>query len=119
MLPAPGQGALAVQCRSDDRATLALLSALDDDATRQAVTAERQFLLALGGGCTAPVAAYARVNTPDSQELTMTGRILSTDGRMAVQVSGHGKDATQLSSELAQQAIQRGAQKILNLVEEH
>src|SRR5581483_9585692 len=59
MLPAPGQGALAVQCRADDEETLALLSKLEDDSTRNAVTAERAFLQGLGGGCSVPVAAYA------------------------------------------------------------
>src|SRR5512145_1171473 len=61
MLPAPGQGALAVQCRADDAATLDLFAALEDEATRKAVTAERAFLSALGGGCSVPVAAYAIV----------------------------------------------------------
>ena len=59
MLPAPGQGALAVQCRADDQATLDLLAALEDESTRKAVTAERAFLSGLGGGCSVPVAAYA------------------------------------------------------------
>src|SRR5919108_5788245 len=57
MLPAPGQGALAVQCRSTDETTLGLLSALEDESTRRAVTAERAFLSRLGGGCAVPVAA--------------------------------------------------------------
>jgi hydroxymethylbilane synthase len=63
MLPAPGQGALAVQCRADDQTTLSLLAALEDDSTRKAVTAERAFLSGLGGGCSVPVAAYAECNT--------------------------------------------------------
>ena len=61
MLPAPGQGALAVQCRADDKETLAILSKLEDDSTRKAVTAERAFLSGLGGGCAVPVAAHATV----------------------------------------------------------
>ena len=59
MLPAPGQGALAIQCRADDQITLSLLAALEDDSTRKCVTAERAFLSGLGGGCAVPVAAYA------------------------------------------------------------
>ena len=59
-----GQGALAVQCRAEDTAALDLLAALEDSASRQAVTAERQFLLSLGGGCSAPVAASARSSWP-------------------------------------------------------
>src|SRR5512144_26959 len=61
MLPAPGQGALAVQCRADDQTTINLLAALEDDSTRKAVIAERAFLSGLGGGCSVPVAAYANV----------------------------------------------------------
>lgn len=61
MVPAPGQGALAIQAREDDFDTLRWLSELDHWATRQAVTAERAFLEALGGGCQTPIAAYAEV----------------------------------------------------------
>ena len=56
MLPAPGQGALAVQCRAADTQTLAILAAVNDEVARAAVTAERAFLHGLGGGCSAPVA---------------------------------------------------------------
>ena len=58
MLPAPGQGALAMQCRADDAWVLSLLAPLDHAPTRQAVEAEREFLEGIGGGCSAPVAAY-------------------------------------------------------------
>ena len=60
-VPAPGQGALAVECRSDDESVLAVLRELDDAATRVAVSAERALLAALESGCSAPVGAYARV----------------------------------------------------------
>jgi hydroxymethylbilane synthase len=116
LLPAPGQGALAVQCCSDDQTTLELLSALDDNPTRQAVTAERQFLLELGGGCTAPVAAYATVIGERSGMIHLMGRILSPDGRKVLNVSGQGMDATQLGKDLAQKAMGRGAREILDMV---
>jgi hydroxymethylbilane synthase len=61
MLPQVGQGAIAVECRSDDEVVLALAGAADDAATRAALEAERAFLAALGGGCSLPVAAYAKV----------------------------------------------------------
>ena len=60
ILPAPGQGALALECRSDDAALIAELAALEDPATREAVDAERAVLAALGGGCAAPIAAWGR-----------------------------------------------------------
>ena len=59
--PAPGQGALALQCRSDDRATIALLAGLDDPATRAAVEAERGLLRLLGASCEIPLGTYGRV----------------------------------------------------------
>jgi hydroxymethylbilane synthase len=116
MLPAPGQGALAVQCRADDHATLDVLAALEDESTRKAVTAERAFLNGLGGGCAVPVAAYAEAGAQyQVSGIHLTGLVISEDGRKAVKVMGQGKDALKLGNELAQQAIADGANKILRL----
>jgi hydroxymethylbilane synthase len=65
ILPAPGQGSLAIQCRADDAVTLSWLARLDDFATRAAVEAERAFLNATGGGCRAPIGALGRVEGQD------------------------------------------------------
>ena len=110
MLPAPGQGALAVQCRADDRTTLDLLAPLEDDSTRKAVTAERAFLSGLGGGCSVPVAAYASVS---DQIITLTGLIISEDGKKAIHVNRAGTEAGRLGNDLAQRAIAQGANEIL------
>ena len=77
MLPAAGQGALAVQCRADDEALLALLAPLNCAATQACVTAERAFLQALDGSCRTPIAALARIN---NDTLYMHGRLLAADG---------------------------------------
>jgi len=69
MLPAPGQGALGVQCREDDAELIALLSKLDHAETRSAVTAERALLEGLGGGCSAPIGAYAEPHSADGWHL--------------------------------------------------
>lgn len=114
MLPAPGQGALAVQCRADDEETLALLSVLEDPPTRAAVTAERQFLLGLGGGCAVPVAAYASVVDRQSG-VRLTGLVVSTDGQQMIRVFGQGTDPCLLGERLAQEAIVQGASEILEL----
>ncbi len=120
MLPAPGQGALAVQCRVNDASTLSLLAALEDASTRDAVTAERQFLLGLGGGCAVPVAAYAQTANRGCQTvILLTGLVVSPNGKQAVKVTGQGTDAIQLGSELAQQSIAQGAGKILKLITVH
>jgi hydroxymethylbilane synthase len=115
MLPAPGQGALAVQCRSDDDVTLGLLATLEDTPTRKAVTAERAFLSGLGGGCAVPVAAYART-IERSSVIELTGLVISEDGRKTVRVTGEGMDALALGNELAQKAIGQGANEILNAI---
>lgn len=114
MLPAPGQGALAVQCRVDDSSTLKILAALEDNDTRQAVTAERAFLSGLGGGCSVPVAAYAHV---ENEMISLTGLVISEDGRRAIQVNRSGADAQLLGNELAQRAIAQGANEILAIGE--
>jgi hydroxymethylbilane synthase len=114
MLPAPGQGALAVQCRADDQSTLNLLAALENQSTRKAVTAERTFLSGLGGGCAVPVAAYA-VTSEQSAVIRLTGLVISEDGKHIVKVAGQGADALQLGSDLASQAVSQGASEILAL----
>ncbi|NWG08167.1 MAG: hydroxymethylbilane synthase [Chloroflexi bacterium] len=119
MLPAPGQGALAVQCRADDATTLELLAALENESTRKAVTAERAFLQGLGGGCAVPVAAYAVISdqssvfSDQSSVISLTGLVISEDGKKVVKVIGQGTNALQLGHALAQQAIQNGADEIL------
>ena len=110
MLPAPGQGALALQCRADDSFVLDNLYPLDHTPSRQAVTAERSFLQALGGGCSAPIAAYA---VADGETLRLSGLVASPDGSQVVRVEGQGSDAHQLGAELAQEALALGAGKLL------
>ena len=114
MLPAPGQGALGIQCRADDKETLTLLSALEDAPTRAAVTAERQFLLGLGGGCAVPVAAYGAVS-PQQSAISLTGLVASTDGKQLIKVSGKGSDPKELGKQLARAALSQGANEILTL----
>lgn len=103
MLPAPGQGALAVQVREDDPAVRALVAALDHPQTRAAVHAERAFLRGLGGGCTLPAAALARCAEGKVQ---LRVRLLSEDGSRQV-------DATQEGPEhLAEEVGQRAAEAV-------
>jgi len=111
MLPAAGQGALAVQCRAGDMRILALLAAIDNEADRMATRAERTFLSALGGGCSTPIAAYARVG--DDAMIEMNALIVSLDGQMVIRVQGVGTDAQQLGRELAEEALGQGAQEML------
>ncbi len=100
MLPAPGQGALAVQIRADDADTRALVTPLDHAPTRAAIEAERAFLRALGGGCQVPLAAFAQVS---GDALHLRGLIASEDGTRVVrgQVQSAVSDAESLGKKLA------------------
>jgi hydroxymethylbilane synthase len=111
MLPAPGQGAIGVQCR-DNAASLNVFAPLVDEPTRVAVTAERRFLQALGGGCAVPVAAYGAV---DGDQIRLRGRVGRPDGRRIIEVVGETTlaDAASLGDDLARQAIADGANEIL------
>jgi hydroxymethylbilane synthase len=110
MLPAPGQGALAVQCRKSDEATLGLLAGIDHPRTRSAVTAERAFLRGLGGGCSAPIAALGRV---DGAQLWLEGLVASRDGSRLVRVGGAGVEPEELGKRLADEALAEGARELL------
>ncbi|HVU13868.1 MAG TPA: hydroxymethylbilane synthase [Phototrophicaceae bacterium] len=111
MLPAPGQGALAVQCR-DEAASLDLLAPIRHAATTSAVTAERAFLAGLGGGCSLPIAAYAEV---DGATLYLRGRVNSPDGKQQIDVklTGQVDQAETLGYGLADQALAQGAAALL------
>ncbi len=113
MLPAAGQGALAVQCRADDQSALNLLAVLEDDSARKAVTAERAFLSGLGGGCAVPVAALGQMIREQSGEIRLTGLVISPDGKKAIRVVGQGTNPQKLGTELAQRARWDGANEIL------
>lgn len=111
MLPAPGQGALGVQCRAGDAETRRLLAAIHQPDVAAAVTAERAFLHALGGGCATPVGAYA---SWEDGRLQMTGLVGAVDGTNVIRVSGSGEDAHELGARLAQQALAGGAAELLH-----
>ena len=110
MLPAPGQGAIAAQCRAADRETLALLAAIDDPTARAETAAERAFLRALGAGCAAPVAALAASTT--NPRVRLQGLVAAVDGGRMVRVHGEG-DSPAIGEELALEALAAGADRIL------
>jgi hydroxymethylbilane synthase len=116
MLPAPGQGALAVECRADNSAVIEVLAQLDDASTRAAVTAERAVLSMLRAGCTAPVGAYAVASsgpatppglTVDAVVAGLTGAVI----RMSA--TGPSDAAEQLGRELATELLAAGAADLL------
>ena len=87
MIPAVGQGAIACEVREDDRETLELLVAINDESSRVAVEAERAFLRAMGGGCQVPYAAHATV---DAEGVFLVAASFSPDGKDAKRAEAVG-----------------------------
>jgi hydroxymethylbilane synthase len=114
MLPAPGQAALAVQCRAEADWRV-LLAPLNHPETAAAVAAERGFLRGLGGGCALPVAAYA---TATAEELHLRGRIIAFDGSVQIDVEDtfSTADPTAAGARLAQQALAKGGARLLEVL---
>ena len=118
MLPAPRQGALAVECRADDESLVdGVRRALDDSATRAAVGAERAVLAALEAGCTAPVGALADVAIGDTgdDEIYLRGAVTALDGSRAVRLSITGPlaDSERLGRQLAADLLEAGAAELI------
>jgi hydroxymethylbilane synthase len=121
VLPAPAQGALAVECRSDDERTRELLAPLEDAATRACVVAERAALAALEAGCSAPVAAYAVLadggpsQGEQHPELFLRASVTALDGSDAVRSSATGPvtEAAELGRRLAAELLDRGAADLM------
>ena len=113
--PAPGQGALAIQCRDETR-SLTLLNPLNHFASQAAAEAERSFLSGLGGGCALPIAARAQIA---NGLLTIFGRVLSPDGSQLIDVKTQGSptQAGQLGASMAQDALVKGAAELMELVQ--
>ena len=111
MLPAPGQGALAVECRADDSRVIDYLTAIDHPPTRRAVTAERAFLKALGGGCSAPIGAYSRVNAQG--QLKLCGLVASANGQQVIHVFNKHENPEELGEAVAEEALEMGAGALL------
>ncbi|HEY6277072.1 MAG TPA: hydroxymethylbilane synthase [Streptosporangiaceae bacterium] len=107
MVPAAGQGALAVECASTDPGLAALIGAVDDPGSRAAVTAERAVLAGLRAGCHAPVGAYAAV----TGLLRLTAVVVGDDGAVAVAASAEGPpgDAAGIGDLVARELLSRGA----------
>ncbi len=115
LLPAVGQGALAIQCREDDDELLAILSKLNHEETARAVRAERAFLNAFQGGCHLPLAAYAEIK---NDEVYLTGLVAHPDGKPVIKQSFIGEDAQEVGESLAELLKEEGADKLLAMVKE-
>jgi hydroxymethylbilane synthase len=116
MLPAPAQGALAIECRAGDTDLIELLAALDHAPSRAAVVAERAMLATLEAGCSAPVAAHATLaEGDDGDEIYLRGAVISPDGARAVRLSRTGTpaDAAEIGKALAADLLDAGADTLM------
>lgn len=114
IIPCVGQGALAVEARTDDAELLRLLSRLDDARTRASVLAERAFLAELGAGCLAAVAAHATLDV-DGDRLALRAMIGDTTGRRDIRASaGPTRDAAGIGTRLARAMLREGAARFLS-----
>lgn len=115
-VPAPGQGALAVECRKADESVVRALSRLDDPRTRAAVTAERAVLAGLEAGCSAPMGAFAdTTGGEDGDDLTLHAIVAAVDGSASVRLSTSGSlgEAEKLGRELASALLAKGASRLI------
>ncbi len=122
MLPAPGQGALAVECRADDEAVIAALRPIDDADTRAAVTAERGVLAELEAGCAAPVGALGEVvDDVDGPIISLRAVVAATDGagELRRSITGPLGEAEDLGRRLARTLIADGASALADLSATH
>jgi hydroxymethylbilane synthase len=114
VVPQVGQGALAVECRADDDATLALLAAIDDRPSRLAVEAERAFLREVGGSCDLPVGAYAVV--ADDGTIRLEGLLAAGDGRIVLRHRESDADPHELGRRVARHLLdEAGGADLLDL----
>lgn len=111
-LPAGGQGAVGIECRIDDEATLALLAPLNDEATATRVLAERSLNRRLEGGCQVPIGCYAEL---EGDQLWLRGLVGRPDGTKVLrdEIRGPAKSAESLGVELAERLLSAGADTIL------
>jgi hydroxymethylbilane synthase len=113
LLPAPGQGALALEVREDDRRVMEMIAGLNHPETARSVSAERAFLRAMGGGCNSPIAVHARI---EGKALLIDGLAVSPDGRRVIRESVRvaPEEGEPAASALAESVLSKGGREILD-----
>ncbi|MBW0766707.1 hydroxymethylbilane synthase [Mammaliicoccus lentus] len=115
MMPAIGQGALGIECRSDDKELLEILNAVHDEEVKTCVTSERTFLSEMDGSCKVPIAGYA---TKEGNEITFTGLIMSPDGKERYESTKVGTDPVEIGKEVSDELKAQGAYEIIRKLNE-
>lgn len=116
LLPAIGQGALGIECRSDDKELLDLLSKVHNHDVAQCVTAERTFLSEMDGNCQVPIGGYATI--AQDNQIEFTGLIMSPDGKERYEHTALGTDPVKLGIEVSQVLKKQGAYDIIKKLNE-
>lgn len=116
LLPAIGQGALGIECRSDDKELLDLLSKVHNHDVAQCVTAERTFLSEMDGSCQVPIGGYATI--AQDNQIEFTGLIMSPDGKERYEHTALGTDPVKLGIEVSQVLKKQGAFDIIKKLNE-
>ena len=115
MMPAIGQGALGIECRSDDKELLDILNAVHDEEVKTCVTSERTFLSEMDGSCKVPIAGYA---TKEGNEITFTGLIMSPDGKERYESTKVGTDPVEIGKDVSDELKAQGAYEIIRKLNE-
>ena len=110
LLPAPGQGVIALECRADDTAVAAAVAPLDHAPTARCATAERVFLAALGGGCNLPLGAHAQL---DGERVRLRALVAREDGSLTLRGDAEDADPTELGQRVARQLLTNGAAALI------
>ncbi|MFC0469440.1 hydroxymethylbilane synthase [Halalkalibacter kiskunsagensis] len=113
-VPAVGQGALGIECRSDDEDLISLLNRINHDHTARTVTAERTFLNRMEGGCQVPIAGYALVT--EDNEIELTALVGSPDGKILLKETVKGSNPVDVGEKASQLLLDQGAKEILDKV---
>lgn len=115
MVPAIGQGALGIECRSDDKELLDILKSVHDEKVETCVTCERTFLNEMDGSCKVPIAGYA---TKDGNEISFTGLIMSPDGKERYESTKVGTDPVEIGKQVSEELKSQGAYEIIKKLNE-
>lgn len=115
MVPAIGQGALGIECRSDDKELLAILKSVHDEKVETCVTCERTFLNEMDGSCKVPIAGYA---TKEGNEISFTGLIMSPDGKERYESTKVGTDPVEIGKQVSEELKSQGAYEIIKKLNE-
>ena len=110
LLPAPGQGVIALECRADDTAVAAAVAPLDHAPTARCATAERVFLAALGGGCNLPLGAHAQI---EGERVRLRALVAREDGSLTLRGDAEDADPTELGQRVARQLLTNGAAALI------